>query len=50
MTAGRYKLQWEVEVTDGSSCGFAPPTRSYQGQEAHPLVPDSVAVPLKKVA
>src|SRR3954452_24661588 len=27
MAAGRYKLPWEVEVTDGTSCGFAAPTR-----------------------
>jgi formamidase len=31
MAAGRYKLPWEVQVTDGSSCGFAPPTREYAG-------------------
>jgi formamidase len=29
MAAGRYKLPWSVAVTDGTSCGFAPPTRSY---------------------
>ena len=50
MAAGRYKLPWGVQVTDGSVCGFAPPTRSYKGPEAHPLVPDSAAVPIKKVA
>jgi formamidase len=33
MLSGRYQLPWKVEVTDGSSCGFAPPTRSYQGPE-----------------
>lgn len=33
MVAGSYQLPWKVEVTDGSSCGFAPPTRSYQGPE-----------------
>ncbi|MGC1174814.1 formamidase [Polaromonas sp.] len=33
MLAGSYQLPWKVEVTDGSSCGFAPPTRSYQGPE-----------------
>ncbi|MFM7568872.1 MAG: nitrilase-related carbon-nitrogen hydrolase, partial [Betaproteobacteria bacterium] len=42
MAAGRYKLPWNVQVTDGSSCGFAPPSRSYGGPEAHPLVPDSL--------
>lgn len=40
MAAGKYKLTWKVEVTDGTSCGFAPPTREYQGAEA----------PLKKAA
>lgn len=32
MVAGRYRLPWESEVavTDGTSCGFAPPTRDYQ--------------------
>lgn len=33
MVAGRYQLPWTVEVTDGTSCGFAPPTRSYRGPE-----------------
>lgn len=30
---GNYRLQWEneVKVTDGSSCGFEPPKRVYQG-------------------
>ena len=50
MAAGRYKLPWSVQVTDGSVCGFEPPTRSYKGPEAHPLVPDSAAVPMKKAA
>ena len=50
MAAGRYKLPWPVEVTDGSSCGFAAPTRSYRGPEAHPLVPDAAGVPVRKVA
>jgi formamidase len=28
---GRYRLPWEaaVRVTDGTSCGFARPTRKY---------------------
>jgi formamidase len=30
MAAGTYRLPWPVEVTDGSSCGFAPPTRHYK--------------------
>ena len=49
MAAGRYRLPWPVEVTDGTSCGFAVPTRNYIGPEAHPLVPGSASV-LKKVA
>jgi formamidase len=42
MVAGRYKLPWEasVQVTDGTSCGFAAPTRSYAGADQ----------PVKKVA
>lgn len=56
MAAGRYRLPWndEVQVTDGTSCGFDAPTRSYIGPERHPLVPDSPpatpTAPLKKVA
>ena len=51
MVQGRYQLPWTVQVTDGTSCGIAAPTRSYRGPEAHPLVPDSqTATPLKKVA
>ncbi|MEM9906994.1 MAG: formamidase, partial [Cyanobacteria bacterium P01_D01_bin.44] len=39
MVAGNYRLPWEDEVvyTDGTSCGFEAPTRSYQGEEL-PLV------------
>jgi formamidase len=38
MVAGRYRLPWEdkVQVTDGTSCGFAPPTRSYSPQAPEP--------------
>jgi formamidase len=50
MAAGTYQLPWPVDVTDGTPCGFAAPTRSYQGPEAHPLVPDAAVVPIKKVA
>jgi formamidase len=51
MAAGRYRLPWSVDVTDGTGCGFAAPTRRYQGPEAHPLVPDALpALPLKKAA
>ena len=38
MAAGRYRLPWEVKVTDGTSCGFPAPTRSF------------APAPLKKVA
>lgn len=33
LVSGRYRLPWEDEVVhrDGSSCGFAPPTRDYAG-------------------
>jgi len=29
---GKYRLPWEdeVEITDGSSCGFAIPNRAYR--------------------
>jgi formamidase len=32
LVAGKYHLPWEseVEVKDGTSCGFAVPTRVYQ--------------------
>ena len=45
MVAGRYKLPWEasVQVVDGTSCGFAPPTRGYGGAEG-------TLQPIKKVA
>jgi len=31
MVAGRYRLPWEstVKVTDGTSCGFGAPERTY---------------------
>lgn len=34
MVAGKYRLPWEaeVQVVDGTSCGFAAPTRQYQPQ------------------
>ena len=50
LAAGRYRLPWKVEVTDGTSCGFDAPTRNYIGPEAHPLVPGSAAAALKKAA
>jgi formamidase len=33
LVAGSYRLPWEneVRITDGTSCGFAPPTRLYHG-------------------
>jgi formamidase len=39
MVAGRYRLPWDasVQVKDGTSCGFAPPTRRYRGAEPLPL-------------
>jgi formamidase len=49
MAAGRYQLPWKVEVTDGTSCGFAVPTRSYGGPEANPVMAPAPAA-LKKVA
>jgi formamidase len=39
MAAGRYRLPWPVEVTDGSSCGFAPPLRDYAGPAQNPFAP-----------
>ena len=35
---------WCRAVTDGSSCGFAAPTRNCIGPESHPLVPDAAAM------
>ena len=37
LVAGRYRLPWEagVRVTDGSSCGFAAPTRDHGTQPLH---------------
>lgn len=37
LVAGRYRLPWEAEVrvTDGTSCGFAPPEREYAGTDKH---------------
>jgi formamidase len=34
MAKGQYKLPWQVEVTDGTSCGFDAPTRKYHGAES----------------
>ena len=33
LVAGRYRLPWEdeVQVKDGTSCGFPAPSRSYRG-------------------
>jgi formamidase len=35
LVAGRYRLPWEdaVAVTDGTSCGFPAPARSYAPAE-----------------
>jgi len=34
MVAGRYRLPWEdeIRIKDGQSCGFEPPTRSFQSR------------------
>ncbi|MBO1924843.1 formamidase [Thiomicrorhabdus sp. 6S3-12] len=34
LAQGKYKLPWEdkIQVTDGTSCGFPPPERTYQPQ------------------
>jgi formamidase len=50
MAAGRYALPWSVQVTDGTGCGFAPPTRDYIGPEANPLMPDTSPTTLQRVA
>jgi formamidase len=45
LAGGRYQLPWEdkVKVTDGTSCGFAAPTRLYNPAKG------SSTVPLRKV-
>jgi formamidase len=48
MASGRYTLPWSVQQTDGSSCGFAPPTRAYIGPQTPPLV--AAAAVVKKAA
>ncbi len=50
MAAGRYRLPWNAAVTDGTSCGYAPPTRSYQGAETHPFVADEQPATRSKAA
>ncbi|MDA7419021.1 formamidase [Xenophilus arseniciresistens] len=47
MVAGRYRLPWadSVQVTDGSSCGFAAPTRRFGGSEPNPLNPQNPLTP-----
>ena len=39
MVAGRYKLPWDadIQVRDGTPCGFAPPERAYAGAEPNLL-------------
>lgn len=39
MVDGTFELPWEAQVahTDGQSCGFAPPTRAFQGNETNLL-------------
>lgn len=43
MVDGNYRLPWEDDVvyTDGTSCGFPTPIRSYQG-EGMPTLPSQV--------
>ncbi|MGU3537319.1 formamidase [Methylobacterium sp. A54F] len=38
LAAGRYRLPWEheVQVTDGTSCGFPEPTRTYEAELSLP--------------
>ena len=45
LVAGKYKLPWEEDIMhkDGTSCGFAPPTRTYKGAEANPVVTGAAA-------
>ncbi|RPH45919.1 MAG: formamidase [Burkholderiales bacterium] len=45
MVGGRYRLPWEADVVhvDGTSCGFAAPTRAYAGPQ--PAGPDGVPLP-----
>lgn len=50
MAAGTYRLPWHVDVTDGTSCGFAAPERIYQGPGKHPLGPAAMLEASKKVA
>ncbi|HEX4473857.1 MAG TPA: formamidase [Polyangiaceae bacterium] len=47
LVAGRYELPWENEVVhrDGASCGFAPPTRNYVGEERVALPTIAAASP-----
>ena len=41
MVQGQYKLPWDetIQVKDGTPCGFAPPTRSFMGEESNPFMP-----------
>ncbi len=40
MVNGTYQLPWDesIVVRDGTTCGFAPPTRSYAGEEINPFM------------
>jgi formamidase len=49
MVSGRYQLPWQVEVTDGTSCGFAAPTRAYAPAPS-PALPQREREPMKKAA
>ena len=45
MAQGRYRLQWDVAVKDGTSCGFEAPVREYQGPEANPVTTQGPGAP-----
>ena len=47
MVAGNFRWPWEntVAVTDGTTCGFAPPQRAYQGAEANPVMSQPPVLP-----
>ena len=47
MVNGRYRLPWEGEVvhTDGTSCGFAAPTRTHAPDNLRPAAADAAAAP-----
>lgn len=52
MVNGTFKLPWEDKVvhTDGQSCGFATPTRTYVGNVPNLLTPEEGAADAKETA